>query len=392
MSIELQDHQRALVEAAAKQCGCTDVRLKVSRGSAKGDNYLGDIYRIEVASGNGSEALKIIMKSAQTDREFRRKLYVREFYLQEARMYEKCLPKLYSLQLHKARVSPRYYGSCLEHLKETILLEDMREEGFEMRNGTVPMNAHHVELVLKEYAKFHAASMALRVLDTRTFADLTKDFFNVYAHGTDKSLWYGSAFEVLVRLAGDKFKKSKQTFFAESEEMFTSLNDENLAILHGDCWSNNMLFKYRDGNTSAPVQVCFVDWQASRLGTPVADLTYFLCLSGSRDIFTDTPKYMQIYYDVLSGSLTELGCNPDRVFSFKTFTDHWHRYARFGYFTAVTSLKATMCDSRDAPETGSIKEGATWGDQIRFATYEKEAEYERRMSDVVDFMIESGFI
>ena len=82
-------------------------------------------------------------------------------------------------------------------------------------------------------------------------------------------------------------------------------------ILHGDFWNNNMLFKYDDGcrdNPSnrkpRPVSVKMVDFQISRIGSPISDVLYFLYSSTTAELRKSHMKeWLQLYYDVLTADL-----------------------------------------------------------------------------------------
>ncbi|XP_046393171.1 uncharacterized protein LOC124161053 [Ischnura elegans] len=64
-------------------------------------------------------------------------------------------------------------------------------------------------------------------------------------------------------------------------------------IIHGDCWVNNMMFKYVKGEDGAdkPADVKFFDLQMTRCGHPSTDFLYFLYMStrkAARDKYFST--------------------------------------------------------------------------------------------------------
>ncbi len=78
-----------------------------------------------------------------------------------------------------------------------------------------------------------------------------------------------------------------------------------VCIVHGDYWNNNMLFKYEDG---IPVSLRMLDFQLSRIGHPLGDVTYFLytsTLPKTRQEYLD--DLLCHYFDTLTTDLRLLG-------------------------------------------------------------------------------------
>jgi aminoglycoside phosphotransferase (APT) family kinase protein len=52
-------------------------------------------------------------------------------------------------------------------------------------------------------------------------------------------------------------------------------------LIHGDLWSNNMLFRYSD---DGPIDVRFLDFQILHFSSPAMDLQYFFSTSLCEDV------------------------------------------------------------------------------------------------------------
>ncbi|MPC68183.1 hypothetical protein E2C01_062380 [Portunus trituberculatus] len=73
-------------------------------------------------------------------------------------------------------------------------------------------------------------------------------------------------------------------------------SDKFNALNHGDCWNNNILFRYDE--TGAPVEVMLVDLQGMRMASVAADLSYFLYSSFTGGVRKSNLKFfMETYYD-----------------------------------------------------------------------------------------------
>lgn len=83
-------------------------------------------------------------------------------------------------------------------------------------------------------------------------------------------------------------------------------------VLHGDSWSNNILFQYKDEQSVTPLEALMVDWQLSRVGHPSIDPGYFLFMSTSSAF---RRKYLEDlwieYFIKLKAALKKLGVDLD---------------------------------------------------------------------------------
>lgn len=76
-------------------------------------------------------------------------------------------------------------------------------------------------------------------------------------------------------------------------------------ILHGDLWSNNIMFKY-NANGEPDVAV-LVDFQICYYGSPALDITYSFYTSSHNDVSeSDWEELIQYYYDELRTTLQKL--------------------------------------------------------------------------------------
>jgi len=80
-----------------------------------------------------------------------------------------------------------------------------------------------------------------------------------------------------------------------------ALNEENLnVILHGDCWMNNMMFRYENNQPDA---VKLIDFQISFYNSFANDLQYFIFSSAKADVITNSldellTKYFEKFIEV----------------------------------------------------------------------------------------------
>lgn len=103
----------------------------------------------------------------------------------------------------------------------------------------------------------------------------------------------------------EKLTNIEDTFFDRISATCVRAEDDFNVILHGDLWSNNIMFKYDDNGDIE--DTVLVDFQMCNYGPPALDLTYCLYTSSDNDISElDWDMLVQYYYDELRTMLKKL--------------------------------------------------------------------------------------
>lgn len=255
---------QCLVKKLMIELNISDYTMNISAGSIKGDNYLGIIAKVQIEGKNHdgkNTTLNLICKSAPREGNFRKLAPIREVYRREIYIYSKVLPEFCKLQEERGIMNPfkayaKYYSSTMEECQEALIMEDMKTLGYELRDRQQVLDYHHVKLVLEEYGRFHALSFALRDQKPDLFQELAKNSKDVFFSVDSSDEFYKAiqaqaeralkALDPIVhKIAYGKFK----TFHDKVKEAVqTSVKSDSIedysVIGHGDCWVNNMLFKY----------------------------------------------------------------------------------------------------------------------------------------------------
>ncbi len=103
----------------------------------------------------------------------------------------------------------------------------------------------------------------------------------------------------------EKFIKIEDTIYDRICKTCVRDDTDFNVILHGDLWSNNIMFKYDDNGDVEDTVI--VDFQICYFGPPVLDVTYCLYTSSNNDVTElDWDMLAQHYYDELRSTLTKL--------------------------------------------------------------------------------------
>lgn len=170
------------------------------------------------------------------------------------------LPCYHKLQEEKScplfSSMPRCYFAKLSNPTETIVMENLRPQGYVVHDKSIPLDLDHLHVVLKAYAEWHALSFALKDQKPQEYAELTKNlqespfknfFRTMFGTLLDHTLEH---LYVMLEEKGEvellhKYKNALGN--AKGSIVLEKLLDEPeevSVVLHGDCWNNNLMFKY----------------------------------------------------------------------------------------------------------------------------------------------------
>lgn len=207
---------------------------------------------------------------------------------------------------------PKCYRTLDTEPNECLFLEDLSQRSFSIVDkSTETLSADHVNLVMRTLGKYHAISFALNDQQPEKFKKLASNLKEMFLESTDDTFqqyFNKQAHTALdtVTSEEDIHLHTKLKKFLEKEAMdimMETLNLENIGsavvISHGDTWQNNIMFKYDKNGKSN--EISLLDWQISRLASPIHDIVYFMFTSTTkelRDIHYN--NFLQTYHDSLS--------------------------------------------------------------------------------------------
>lgn len=146
---------------------------------------------------------------------------------------------------------PKSYAFSLVLGREILILENLKHSGYKTLPKDASFDDSHLKLALEAYGKFHGISAAFRKYNPSEYIKLTKDvdksfdtllaedffqtYLGVYIQNTRDNL-------------NDERMKVKMAKYIENymDILKNSMkyNGKNPVIIHGDCWSSNLMFKY----------------------------------------------------------------------------------------------------------------------------------------------------
>ncbi|XP_030763689.1 uncharacterized protein LOC115888195 isoform X2 [Sitophilus oryzae] len=172
-------------------------------------------------------------------------------------------------------------------------------------------------------------------------------------------------------------------------------NGKHSCIIHGDCWSNNMLFKYNESGELDDVKL--VDFQLTRKTTPIHDLSYFFYSGASKEDFDKLDEYLEIYHESFSQFSQELGFRGDDLLPLNVLKDEWKTYSMLGVFMGIFLWELKLIPKDDAKNIGENHQSLD-ETQIRekwrvvLEKVFKDERFKTRTKDILLHAVEYGII
>uniref|UniRef100_A0A182TY10 CHK domain-containing protein n=1 Tax=Anopheles melas TaxID=34690 RepID=A0A182TY10_9DIPT len=271
-----------------------------AQGSGRGDNYTAALFRIALKGhtlpDGGTKKLKweksIICKRLP-DCKIKREAFKSEaLFRNEVVFYNTIMPEYVAFQRRQVETvgagtdepaSGRLFQAiphCYLARDDLIVLEDLRVRSFTMPDRQAGLGPQQLEAVLAELARFHAVSLAYQRRHPAEFRQLTGALQEgIFSQANEE--WYRRYYDVLTRNAIQMVRQTvpeKRDHLAKLEAFLgncfghlvelVNRTSELSVICHGDCWTNNILFRYDDagaiaevgnaGNAARP-QLCVTD-------------------------------------------------------------------------------------------------------------------------------------
>ncbi|KAE8744749.1 EcKinase 1 [Frankliniella occidentalis] len=298
--------------------------LDVRPGCKVGDNFSSIVTRNTARGvrGNGTGFQRSVIVKRAPDRDRFRCLAA---FAKETEAYSVLVPALARAVSWSRLPLPRCLHASETERPDHIVLEDLAAEGFAMPPRGRELDQAHAALVLRALGRFHGASLALRYADPATFHRLRADtaeliFFPEAEAVFSSTLGAAASLAVLsLKRSGRADLGRRLTARAAAPGIFREMCDAVLpptddgevpaVFTHGDCWANNLLFRYKDGH---PCETKLIDLAGIRCSSPALDLLHFLYTSVSREVRTvHRQQLLDEYLDSLRETLQETaGTNP----------------------------------------------------------------------------------
>ncbi|XP_059053096.1 uncharacterized protein LOC131847535 [Achroia grisella] len=405
-------------------------------GSKRGDNYTSMLYRISLkgvrkhtepdgsSEKNESWNSSIIYKRLPESILMKEAFKSDELFCNEVGFYNKIWPALSCFQLSWRKLKNPFKSipKCYLAKSDLVILKDLKQHEFVMPDRRQGLSIEQCYFVLKHLSQFHALSLAMKYHNPEVFYELLNDkdgiseVFFVSENEEYYKNYYHEAGQNAIAMVEEELKNSEDkelylnklrqfcsedTFFQRMVELVTP-REPIAVICHGDCWTNNFLFRYVDGDIA---EMYLVDFQLVRYASPALDLAYlmYLCLDHQQRS-EHLPSLLEYYVDELHRRLVEMS-DDDSIFNtslnrdalYEMLEDEFKRSSHFGLGMALDMYPIMTCDSDEAPNLYQAKESevVASNDCVSFQpvpVWTSNEACRRKMTELIKEIVDGGLL
>ncbi|XP_043478548.1 uncharacterized protein LOC122508933 [Leptopilina heterotoma] len=423
----MEQHSRLTLDLVAKLITSDEPEVEIKNldeepGSGRGDNYTSMLYRVrakgrkQIKKGEWIPWQRAIIYKVLPQSKARREAYKSELlFRNEVVFYKHVWPALNELQ-ENGKIVFQGVAKVLAARPDFIAMEDLKDRGFRMADRRTGLQLDRLKFILKALAGFHALSLTLKEQRPDVFERLSNpeegQGLQEVLFRSENEDWYRQYYRMAtnnaIRMvsdglpdnleyrreeAMDKFQAflSEETFFRTMCKL-TAAKGPLTVFCHGDCWTNNFLFRDSNVATTETQDVYLVDFQLARVGSLALDLVNLLyCCSTSQVRKNHQTELLRHYHRHLMSSLYTLnpqGPDRDETTMWELLKEEIRRCGRFGLGLAVDILPISTCESDQAPD---LYEGGEENKELRTALVvpPEGADCSRLMTELVLELIDN---
>lgn len=257
-----------LVDKIAEDAGFTGYSIVCEPGSKPNDGLIATLTRVKVHRDQQTisniNTLHLMCKLMPENAAHCKEWHTVLLFEREVLMYTKILPAFLQFQRERGLSDsecfisyPKCYAAVADATKNeyAIIMEDLRSQEFVMWNCEVPPPLNHLVRIVGEIAKFHAISFALKDQRPLEYAEFknTNDLLLMLYEAEGMSTMQDEAIDQAIAvLDNSEHAAPLRDLKKNNLSLMRKLLKEGLCepygvIGHGDCWSNNHLYRYTDG-------------------------------------------------------------------------------------------------------------------------------------------------
>lgn len=224
----------------------------------EGQGFLGEIIFVTLTHKTTQEKIQVVVKQEQKGSE-KTEEYLALLYQNEINFYQSIWPFLKNYYKSSSGSDLDIVPKCFSTSdigKKRIVMENIKSQGYVLYDKSKPFDDEHFRFIFKTYGIYHGISMALREKDIKKYNQLISQQKNMYKKAfEDENGIYCKAFVNNVRDILQFFDPKTEEHILDKLEIYVKSGPQILkqlvsqefpkgVLLHGDCWSNNLMFKY----------------------------------------------------------------------------------------------------------------------------------------------------
>jgi hypothetical protein len=268
-------------------------------------------------------------------------------------------------------VFPKFYGARTTLSGEigdkadqnaVILLENLKTANYRLGDRGVGFDLKHAQLVVSQLARFHALSVALKILKPEVFKNTVLKACKPQNVGFSEEELMATVPKLMeiVKIIPecdiylDKLQKASVLGIKmQLDESLLPPREPYATLIHADFWVNNMMFCY-ETDENIPACVKFLDFQIVQYSSPVRDLIFFLYTSTAEGVRSENYEdLIRLYHENFTDCLKAVGCDISS-FTFQSLLDEIEVFAPAEAYHILYMLLPICADRGNVPELSGV--------------------------------------
>ncbi|XP_050296870.1 uncharacterized protein LOC126736524 isoform X2 [Anthonomus grandis grandis] len=369
---------KSVLEQVANTLKIQNYEIITDNESKRGEGFLSECFTGKVQDKDADKVIEVYIKTPP----IYHMPYEAAVYRNECEFYSNIFPEFDQFQKEKEVKEPiDHFARCFctnyEKGEEYIALENLTVQNFILTDKAKPLDEQHLRAVCEIYGKWHALTFSYKDQNKEKYEELIKPIKNIYTYFANDSFF--KWLKTLLEVAYNKIKRTDESRAEKIQKVMDNLPEYwNNAIeytgryscfIHGDCWSNNFMFKYDDNNIE---ESKILDFQLIRDSTPVHDLSYFFYSGASKKDLDKLDEYLDLYYDTFSKFSRELGSDPEKLLPYEALLADWNTASLLGLLMSIILWQIKLVpreviqkigkNGKSGPKDGNTEIGGALGE------------------------------
>lgn len=232
-----------------------EYHIELLKNDKKGEGFIGQMHFVTLVHKRTQKITKLIVKQ-EKHVNGKTVSFVEIFFRNEIYFYDTIWPAMKEFYKNATGKELDFVAKCYGTSSlspRRIILENICPKGFVTYDKTQTFDEEHFKIIFETYGIYHAVSLALKVRKNEEYTRLitplldTKRIFYADDQFPTKTLIKAMQIAQESVNATEPLAEKLRLYEKSGPELVReSLNNTNFqgVITHGDCWSNNLMFKY----------------------------------------------------------------------------------------------------------------------------------------------------
>lgn len=250
--VNAEEKVREMLNKIATEHNYENYKIVISRLTTGGANYTSKLFTAVIRAPKKDD-IHLFAKVAAMGNAFRNDLPI-DLYKNEVFAYTK-LAKIYASleeqngvpEEHRLKFT-KLYGYDLTTFQETIVLENLMEQGYGPHNRFQSIDWDYGKEVVASLAKLHALSLAFKQQQENEYEDSLEALQNQWKENSSVTAMFKKAANSAFEKVNPEYKQRLQKFLGDLKNPFVDMckSTRCTVITHGDFNGNNLLHKKRE--------------------------------------------------------------------------------------------------------------------------------------------------